>query len=374
MGISTIPALLELAVVLFLCGLVILLWTVDEIVAIAITIATGLLLSIVSAVTVLPAVFRRCPYKSPTGWACVFVYDIFKWTLQCVWWLITNYQWGMQGLTTMRPRFQQYQSWRQRDLSLDELASNEAFDYSDVEVDVEDLAWVDQQRLTIDICEALPLFRALAWVRTSSEDVNLLKHVAKSAKSLHTDRTGLVEQYYSFLYLMRKLISAKVRQLQPLAHIVDGLKARAYKTVWQPAGEAYVFRGGVEDSAANYMDPPLDQLLGTSNQWVLAYLLFSDTVDFLITEDGDNLTDSGQIANLVSLLRHFIAVWDNCSFRVECCAQLANIYMEMGSSFEYHLSIESGVHTMVLETLSSISNIRWPEGEEEGLFIGNVLS
>lgn len=77
-SISSIPALLEVALILFVCGLVVLLWTLDPIVALVITIATAVFLMIVSSVTLLPAFFKRCPYKSPTAWACILVWEFIR--------------------------------------------------------------------------------------------------------------------------------------------------------------------------------------------------------------------------------------------------------------------------------------------------------
>lgn len=73
--ISTIPALLEAAVILFFVGIVIFLWSLDDIVAICVTVVIVLFLGVVSAFTILPIVFRRCPYKSPTAWVCVTAYQ-----------------------------------------------------------------------------------------------------------------------------------------------------------------------------------------------------------------------------------------------------------------------------------------------------------
>ncbi|EKM57438.1 uncharacterized protein PHACADRAFT_50644, partial [Phanerochaete carnosa HHB-10118-sp] len=67
--ILSIPALLELAMVLFLVGVVILLWTLDDVVAKVVTVFAALFLLVASAFTVLPIFFARCPYKSPTAWA-----------------------------------------------------------------------------------------------------------------------------------------------------------------------------------------------------------------------------------------------------------------------------------------------------------------
>lgn len=66
--IFCIPAFLELAMVLFLGGLVIFLWTLDSTVAIVITVFVGLFLVSAVGFTVLPIFVQRCPYKSPTAW------------------------------------------------------------------------------------------------------------------------------------------------------------------------------------------------------------------------------------------------------------------------------------------------------------------
>lgn len=60
--IATVPALLEIAMILFLAGMVILLWTLDNVVAIAVTVVVAVFLSVVSVFTVLPIFVRRCPY------------------------------------------------------------------------------------------------------------------------------------------------------------------------------------------------------------------------------------------------------------------------------------------------------------------------
>ncbi|KAJ3550953.1 hypothetical protein NM688_g4961 [Phlebia brevispora] len=64
--ISTTSALLETAVVLFLIGVVVLLWTLDLITAIIIAVAVTVFFIVISTLTVLPAFMRHCPYKSPT--------------------------------------------------------------------------------------------------------------------------------------------------------------------------------------------------------------------------------------------------------------------------------------------------------------------
>lgn len=81
--ISSIPALLELAIVLFVCGMSIFLWTLDLVVAIVVTICAALFLSLVATLTLLPTIFKRCPYKSPTAWAFVLLFGLLtrSWNL-----------------------------------------------------------------------------------------------------------------------------------------------------------------------------------------------------------------------------------------------------------------------------------------------------
>ncbi|EKM57448.1 uncharacterized protein PHACADRAFT_88938, partial [Phanerochaete carnosa HHB-10118-sp] len=67
--VSAVPALLEVAMILFLIGMVILLWTLDNVVAICLTAVTAMFLLVVAVFTILPVFSRRCPYKSPTAWA-----------------------------------------------------------------------------------------------------------------------------------------------------------------------------------------------------------------------------------------------------------------------------------------------------------------
>ena len=62
MILSSIPILLELGMILFLAGVVILLWTLDDIVAKVITVFVSLFLGAFAAFTVLPIFSRRCPY------------------------------------------------------------------------------------------------------------------------------------------------------------------------------------------------------------------------------------------------------------------------------------------------------------------------
>jgi hypothetical protein len=66
--VAALPALLELAVVLFVTGIPLFLWTMDITVAIITTVFVGFLLFIITTITILPAINRTFPYKSPVAW------------------------------------------------------------------------------------------------------------------------------------------------------------------------------------------------------------------------------------------------------------------------------------------------------------------
>lgn len=80
--IASIPALLELAVILFICGMTVFLGTLDLVVAIVVSIFAGIFLLLIAAFTLLPTIYKRCPYKSPTAWAVVRVWGLLAkaWT------------------------------------------------------------------------------------------------------------------------------------------------------------------------------------------------------------------------------------------------------------------------------------------------------
>lgn len=74
--VSMALALLEIAMTLFLVGIIILLWTLDSIVAICVTVASSVFLLAQAVVTVLPIVFRRCPYRTPAAWTLVLIFTL----------------------------------------------------------------------------------------------------------------------------------------------------------------------------------------------------------------------------------------------------------------------------------------------------------
>ncbi|PSS38104.1 hypothetical protein PHLCEN_2v84 [Hermanssonia centrifuga] len=73
--ISAIPALLEIALVLFFAGIITFLWTLHQTLAIIVSLTISIFLLIAFIVTIFPAFSHSCPYKSPSGWAVTVLYD-----------------------------------------------------------------------------------------------------------------------------------------------------------------------------------------------------------------------------------------------------------------------------------------------------------
>ncbi len=68
--IAALPMLLQLALALFLSGLLILLWTLNPSVALPASLFVGLLISFTAATTVFPIFYPDCCYQSPQALSC----------------------------------------------------------------------------------------------------------------------------------------------------------------------------------------------------------------------------------------------------------------------------------------------------------------
>ena len=76
--IAAIPALLEVALIMFFAGLVIFLRTINNVVAWVSTAAIALFIVLVILATLLPTFAPTCAYKSPSGWAFVRLASLLK--------------------------------------------------------------------------------------------------------------------------------------------------------------------------------------------------------------------------------------------------------------------------------------------------------
>jgi hypothetical protein len=63
--LTLLPTLLQLSVILFLSGLLLFLWNLDQTVAHVMAVLLAITFFFVAAVTALPAIFKSCPFRSP---------------------------------------------------------------------------------------------------------------------------------------------------------------------------------------------------------------------------------------------------------------------------------------------------------------------
>ncbi|KAJ3550955.1 hypothetical protein NM688_g4963 [Phlebia brevispora] len=201
--IVSIPALLETAVVLFLIGVVILLWTLDTITAAIITVAVAVFFAAASTVIVLPAFTRHSPYKSPTGWVLAKIWD------------------SLHNLCTLIIRLRQssirsFKDWREREL---------AFDAGTYSLSRQDAHFQHHVR-TLDVVEngqsaALPAqavqlsitllakVEALRWVRRAFQDKDvgvLVMQCLDNLSELHDIGRGTRRTSGSVSYLLHDLV------------------------------------------------------------------------------------------------------------------------------------------------------------------------
>ena len=78
--IACIPAILEIALILFLIGLLVFVSTFAEHgLTIVVSFVVGSTLLGVTVLTLLPVFYRGCPYQTPTGWAFVRATKLVRW-------------------------------------------------------------------------------------------------------------------------------------------------------------------------------------------------------------------------------------------------------------------------------------------------------
>ena len=148
--ISSIPGLLEVALVLFLTGLVILLWTLNGVVAGVCTAVVSIVVLLTVATTILPAIIPECPYKTPLGWASLSVGKTLarfgRWLVSRLHHTLTYLLSGIDGTaeTSLRrsisrngnaqrsQKVQKYKDWRSRDRESQIPPSTEVLDYEDL--------------------------------------------------------------------------------------------------------------------------------------------------------------------------------------------------------------------------------------------------
>lgn len=196
--IATIPALLEVALILFFAGLIVFLWTINRTVAGVSIAAIGTSITLAILATVLPVFRRRCPYKSPTGWACLRLVWLMAGTWEGlrekVYWNSASDSYLERLAVYLKIHFEHYVSWRERDLASigKDVISKEASDaFGGAEVcfvnhdgDVIDF---ESAHRNVDSVNIAALGRAFTWIHATSQNEPLLDAVLHCAVTRVTD-------------------------------------------------------------------------------------------------------------------------------------------------------------------------------------------
>ncbi|GJE91543.1 hypothetical protein PsYK624_076930 [Phanerochaete sordida] len=219
--LASIPILLELAMILFLTGVIILLWTLDDTVARVVTLFISLFLGAFAAFTLMPIFSRRCPYRSPTAWACLYGAQFLFFPFLYCYHVMRN-QWEATGVhrgfwrrcfTTATHAFRAglYDdemswsvppaTWRNRDLDIPKCHAIVSDKRRIVEAN--DLLRAAQRELRFEATKNIPprniaaalithisetshLMRALAWVKQSSQTAQVNDFISQCTAGIHS--------------------------------------------------------------------------------------------------------------------------------------------------------------------------------------------
>lgn len=221
-AIACVPALLEVAMVLFLVGVTILLWTLDNIVAIIVTVSVAAFLVVVSAFTVLPVFFVHCPYRSPTAWALVRLLEFICYKVplyaaraikHLALWTNMHSLYSVLDSNLNDAQFVVHKSWRNRDLG-DRKASPPWWRHGWWLIAAQREIWTENIHMTDgspkalphipslsltdihdtfrDILETSALARALSWAQRANQDFHGTKvdrYVRDSLRTIHSQTT-----------------------------------------------------------------------------------------------------------------------------------------------------------------------------------------
>lgn len=210
--ISAIPALLEIAMIFFLGGLTTLLWVLDSVVAIVVTVAVAIFLGAVAAFTVLPIALTRCPYKSPTAWACLRLLDFLRCTvpLYIAQQLVARFE-RFRYVEINESLFAVPATWRERDLDSCKVKERwwqpsrfrQARQAAQVEL-AKERAELSMDRtspyqvrpsffetgasekLLVAIMEGACLLCALSWVGQASQDTQVRRYIGECGASIYS--------------------------------------------------------------------------------------------------------------------------------------------------------------------------------------------
>ncbi|KAJ3534156.1 hypothetical protein NM688_g7180 [Phlebia brevispora] len=210
--IGAMPAALEIAVILFLCGIMILLWTLDLALAIVVTVPACAFLAYVLLITLWPVFNIRCPYKSPTGWA----FAVLKHKMGRLLCFVLSYS-AFRNIN-----WSEYKAfWDDEYGTLEDWRTREVQKSLEQEVDptlrdlIEELDEEGGSKFTKDVVRLPTLLRSLAWVSRDSPDDLGPEHFTDCIMTIHCTQ-GHAARLLATLYTSFKLIFPRVDALSLL--------------------------------------------------------------------------------------------------------------------------------------------------------------
>lgn len=233
-SIACIPALLELALVLFVCGLIVFLWALNPVVAVIFTTVAIVFVCIILYLTLLPAFFKRCPYKSPTAWAFTVIVEFVKtattYLYVGLWWSLHDAsQWRRKHLTKAA------RNWRKRDIDgadiptfTDRLGKrhdslvivSQAIAEPGRRVSPHHWQLGSSASQTLNAVSQLPiLVRALQWAFTASQDKRVDEEIARCTGSMHAESIVANPDRWSLSIWYFLAQSFRVRHYQALPRV-----------------------------------------------------------------------------------------------------------------------------------------------------------
>ncbi|KAF7799867.1 hypothetical protein EIP86_011109 [Pleurotus ostreatoroseus] len=190
--VVSLSTLLELALLCFMAGLILLLWSLHLTLAIIVSTAVGVLILIAATATCMPVFFPNCPYKSPTGWCCVLLWDALVCCLYRILWRSGCIH--QSSYLSCLMRHAKTRGWKERDLQYN--LSSEL-----------QTRWGGEQTMDDDLkLEALKLSHladAMAWVREKTQNDQMCSDVYSDAELSdpgYNSRICLLAPIYAFCH------------------------------------------------------------------------------------------------------------------------------------------------------------------------------
>ena len=236
--VALLPGLLEVALVLFMAGIVAMLWTLNSLLAAIISTVSALFLIITFSAILIPAFFHRCPYRSPAGWACVLA-----WEYVCRFYYRLLWTAGLVSRTSLHDQLRKHRpqgDWKERDLYLNFADESGHGLGSPLHAETTKLVHlVDALVWTYERCQNDSLLDGLSYHISDAESSNntpLRLHIPMYAacRKLNLGTEKLLDSLRS-QYVQHNLADGRTRYTLCLSNTLDALHP------WStPNGNAYL--------------------------------------------------------------------------------------------------------------------------------------